>query len=303
MNDFSNDDLNPNHAAKPKSPQAKPHRWNVNLDDTLDDTLSPASQSTASDADNEAAPAYRPARVRGTGKGDIASEVDAQTAQMDEFIQSIDEKQKASGEPGAAAASAQAATPSRISWMGLGALALALVAGWALFVHYLYAGDAKNKNPQPSASYDLPITGQLVSLSAVQPTWRYRTETDKTKAATKVLPTLTLENSASSSASGWLRVLFHDDAGAVRGDVPIIEVKGGRFVDAANPLAKVSADGKKITFSASDGFDSEITFTAYRYGIDQRWSAKIEETTDAARTDWKMLSFIELGQTLAEAQP
>lgn len=194
---------------------------------------------------------------------------------------------------------------ARRSPAGLLAAATVLVALLAVFIGILYANRPDGKPTTSRAEPTVPLTGQVVRLSAVDSGWRSRQPGDLVSTVDVTLPTPSRQQSAllpmvkfttdpAATKAGFLRFIFLDPDGKISGDVRVVKVNAG-VIDPLSSGAVASGPGTATVYG-SLGFMDRPGFVAYATGSHTRWSVEVSESADynAKEEGWKKLETFDL---------
>lgn len=173
-----------------------------------------------------------------------------------------------------------------------GCAAVVLIAG-IVFLKYLHAYPWPEEQDAIPAAFEVPVKGQLVTLSAVETYWRNRQEGDNAQSQEKVIPIAKLTLNGDSSAKGFVRVEFLDSDRKIRGDIAVLTVEGGKFQDTSNG-EKISADGLQAEVAGTVGFQSETLFGSYLIEDEPSWVLRLREGADYTEGPWSVLGSAEI---------
>jgi hypothetical protein len=155
-------------------------------------------------------------------------------------------------------------------------------------------GDQVKRKP------DLPMKGDLVSITKVESGWRVRRDTDHVKPGMipitredkkpDELPALRLEVDADSSKTAFVRVLFRRGE-RIEGDSRVFKVSEGK-VFAMTKAEEVVGD-REIHLAASTGIADKLQLYDYFAGTQERWAVEISESSSyqASGEQWKLLDY------------
>lgn len=122
---------------------------------------------------------------------------------------------------------------------------------------------------------DFPVAARFSTVRAAETYWRGvrrdGEQADVARTEVEILPAV--EVALSQSGTGALRVIFRDASGDFVGDAITRSFANGRFDDSG---------ASEVEFAATDGFEDESGFNAYRIDPDQRWHIEILEGPSAA---------------------
>lgn len=191
---------------------------------------------------------------------------------------------------------------------GTGALILLALAIW------LFRAVASEANGVPPASEpwpDLPLEGEMITLSEAATTWRARKDTDRVAQMEVILPVpgrqtpdyipqvhFTLD--AKESKSGYLRFIFRDSSGKPRGDTRVVQVEGGKL--RSMDEGAVIKDEAAGAVYCSEGILSIHAYYSYTADDAPRWSVEVAESDSysAGAKDWKVLGTFDVRNELAK---
>jgi len=92
--------------------------------------------------------------------------------------------------------------------------------------------------------------------------------------------------------TGFLKVLFLDESGAIAGDVNTLKVADGKFTDTRSGEAPTYS--QRTIVSGSRGLKGEANLLAYRFDTNFRWTIEILEGADYSKGPWERLAYFQL---------
>lgn len=235
------------------------------------------------------------------GSGTSGEPADTPDANAGETGQQSDEQ----GDPPAKSETVRRALTRRDFATIAGVAAVLLIAA-AGFVRALILGKPYSPPPPASVLPDLPMKGELVTLTGVETGWRPRKETDRvslmevilpspTQVYPGLLPVIRVKIDPSASSSGFLKFIIRDDEQRITGDVRILGFSGGRFTGEG---AGESPDTGSV-YGTTGMFD-RIAYFTYTASDRQRWYVEVSESSsqNAKEQEWRTLGTFEIRNRL-----
>jgi hypothetical protein len=139
----------------------------------------------------------------------------------------------------------------------------------------------------PTAAPDYPLKGERVTVAAAETFWREPVREgdarDVARREVVMIPVLELSLDPENSPAGALRVIFRNGQGQPVGDPITRTFAVGRFEASGNAT---------IAFPATDGFEKDGDFHAYRTGKGDPWTVELLEgpSADAPAGAFKKLA-------------
>jgi hypothetical protein len=181
--------------------------------------------------------------------------------------------------------------------LGVGCAILVGFGAWLL----RSATSAANSDGKGSRTWpDLPMKGEVITVSEAASGWRKRAESDRVAQMEvllpapglkmpEVIPQVTFTIDGSASKDGYLRFIFKDSDGRPRGDTRVIHVAGGKLADLGK--GEIIKSATEATIYGSYGLLDSDSYYTYASSPDPRWSVEVAESPsyDADDKDWKVL--------------
>lgn len=195
--------------------------------------------------------------------------------------------------------------PARPDRFGLATAAALLTTLLVIFGVILYVNRPASESASSRALPDLPITGNIVTLTDIKSGWRSRQPADRVSTVDVTLPTPSRQQSAllpvvqftcdpASGKTGFLRFIFFDPDRKISGDVRVVKLSGGS-IDPLNSGAVVAGPGSALVYG-SLGFMDHPGFVAYASSSSPRWSVEVRESSDynAKEAGWTLLQTFDI---------
>lgn len=180
--------------------------------------------------------------------------------------------------------------PKKRDPLSLAAAAVILLGLLGAFAGILYANRPASDAGPSRATPDLPMAGQLVTLSDVQSAWRRRQPGDLastvdvalpavSRVQPEFLPQVSFTVDAGATRTGFLRFIFLDGDRKIAGDVRLVKITGGT-IDPLQSGATSTTPGTSLVYGSS-GFMDRPGFVGYASGDAPRWSVEVSESAEA----------------------
>ena len=196
-------------------------------------------------------------------------------------------------------------SPARPDRFGLATAGALLTALLVIFGVILYVNRPTSEPATSRALPDLPITGNIVTLTDIKSGWRSRQPDDRVSTVDVTLPTPSRQQPAllpvvqftcgpASGKTGFLRFIFFDPDGKISGDVRVVKLSDGS-IDPLSSGAVVAGPGGGIVYG-SLGFMDRPGFVAYASSSSPRWSVQVRESSDynAKEDGWALLQSFDI---------
>lgn len=142
---------------------------------------------------------------------------------------------------------------------------------WAVITFFSNTPTARYGDDIP----DYPVAARFCTVQSADTYWRAvrrsGEQADVARSEVVVLPAVEL--AVSDAGSGALRVLFRDESGDYVGDAITHSFSGGTFDESGTAT---------IEFAATDGFEEESGYNAYRIRAEDRWTIEVLEGPSAS---------------------
>lgn len=188
---------------------------------------------------------------------------------------------------------------------GMAAAAAILLTLLGVFAGILYANRPASDAGPSRANPDLPLAGELITLSEVTSAWRQRSPGDLVSAVDvslpapsrvqpDFLPQVSFTVDAGATKTGFVRFIFLDGDRKIAGDVRLVKISGGN-IEPLQSGAITTAPGTAVVYG-SFGFMDRPGFVGYVNSDSQRWSVEVSESADAnaKEEDWKRLETFDI---------
>ncbi len=192
---------------------------------------------------------------------------------------------------------------------GLATAAALLTTLLVIFGVILYVNRPTSEPATSRALPDLPITGNIVTLTDIKSGWRSRQPADRVSTVDVTLPTPSRQQPAllpvvqftcgpASGKTGFLRFIFFDPDGKISGDVRVVKLSDGS-IDPLSSGAVVAGPGGALVYG-SLGFMDRPGFVAYASSSSPRWSVEVRESSDynAKEAGWTLLQTFDIRNTV-----
>ncbi len=200
-----------------------------------------------------------------------------------------------------------AAAKKRFDKAGLLVAMVILTTLAAVFGSVLYTNRPTAVERHSDHGPDLPLKGQVATLTEAASGWRPRQAADRvsmvdvtfppSRQEPALLPQVKFTLDAGATKTGFLRFLFLDPDGKISGDVRVVKLSGGT-IDPLSSGATVNGPGQATVYG-SLGFMDRPAFLGYASDDVPRWSVEVSESTDySARSDgWTKLATFDILNT------
>jgi hypothetical protein len=195
--------------------------------------------------------------------------------------------------------------PARPDRFGLATAAALLTTLLVVFGTILYLNRPTSEAATSRTLPDLPITGNIVTLTDIKSGWRSRQPADRVSSVDVTLPTPSRQQPAllpvvqftcdpASGKTGFLRFIFFDPDGKISGDVRVVKLSNGS-IDPLSSGAIVAGPGGALVYG-SLGFMDRPGFVAYASSSSSRWSVEVRESSDynAKEAGWTLLQTFDI---------
>jgi len=191
---------------------------------------------------------------------------------------------------------------------GAGAFLLLLLGVW---IFRAVASEANGLPPASEPWPDLPMEGELITISEASASWRARTDTDRVAQMEVIMPIpgrqppdyipqveFTLD--AGAAKSGYLRFIFRDSYGKPRGDTRVVQVDNGKL--RSMDRGEIIKDDTAGSVYCSEGLLSIHAYSSYKAEDVPRWSVEVAESASysAPDKDWNVLGAFDVRDELKE---
>ena len=132
------------------------------------------------------------------------------------------------------------------------------------------------------AVVDLPAKGSLLTLNSIEAVWRDPLPGETVRPGAKIGPVV---NIALGGGIGYLRVLFRDEVGKIRGDSLVEKVTSGRV-----------AGGATYTGVCSEGYATSMRLIECLAGRLEPWTVQIYESKDydMSINEWTLIAMFDM---------
>ena len=116
------------------------------------------------------------------------------------------------------------------------------------------------------SSVDFPAKGSLLTINQIDAIWRDPKPGEKVRPGANIVPALTL---TFGGGTGYVRILFRDEEGTIRGDVVVEQVSGGKIGGSA-----------EFTAVCSEGLSTSMRLIECQAGREEPWRVEIHESQE-----------------------
>jgi hypothetical protein len=129
---------------------------------------------------------------------------------------------------------------------------------------------------------DLPAKGALLTINSIEAVWREPRPGETVRPGANIVPVVDI---GIGGGSGYLRVLFRDEAGKIRGDSLVEQVTSGKV-----------ASGTSYTGVCSEGYATSMRLIECQAGRQEPWLVQIYESKryDQSIEDWTLIAVFDM---------
>ena len=192
--------------------------------------------------------------------------------------------------------------------LGVGGFAILGLCGWLIRA---VTSESNGSGVVSEAWPDLPLKGEIVTVSGASSGWRKRAESDRVAQMEvilpepgfkmpEIIPQVNFTIDSAESRDGYLRFIFKDSEGNPRGDTRVVHLAGGKLTDLGT--GEIIKSGTEGTIYGSFGLPDTGSYYSYISSNDARWSVEVAEspTYQAADKDWKVLDTFDVRNDLVQ---
>ncbi|MFT4639288.1 MAG: hypothetical protein ACI8T1_002613 [Verrucomicrobiales bacterium] len=185
----------------------------------------------------------------------------------------------------------------KAAWGRLNVIEMASVAAFLIvaliglfgFRNLVHSGQQVEEVRQLSlASLDFPSKGELLTVADIKATWRAPQPGEIVRPDVLMVPEVSVQL---SGGSGFLRMLYRDEQGKIRGDIMVQQITNG----SAN-------GGTTFTAICSEGYQNAMNLVECQAGRLEPWTVEVFESRDYNVTidDWVSLARFEMPSGTAD---
>ncbi len=160
------------------------------------------------------------------------------------------------------------------------AFLIVALAGLFIFRNLVHSGPRPENDATPTLqSVDLPAQGDSLSINDIQAQWRAGRPGEIVRVGVLRVPEVTVDL---GGGSGFLRILYRDETGKIRGDIFVAEVRNGQV------------NGKStVTTVCSEGYENTMKLVECQAGRLDPWTVEVFESKayDLPIDQWRSLAF------------
>ena len=153
------------------------------------------------------------------------------------------------------------------------------VLGLFFFRSLVHSGTAPEASADTSlAALDFPVKGSLLTINEIKAQWREPKPGEIVRPGAYLVPALDLQL---GGGAGYLRVLFRDEEGRIRGDALAERVTGGQI-----------AGSPAYSAICSEGYSTSMSLVECLAGRLDPWTVEVYESAnyDVTIADWNVLA-------------